>query len=208
MFASCILEPIPPTGYLLILRDCILIINPPTEEIAYSTLETYTKPTSIIITKPSLLHIAQKTQKDLHTIISPLPTQVEIQNIYPIDQEIPITKNTSIYLLNPPPITKNKAHYTLITTKTLTILSSTRPTYIQNPPKVDIILTDINTYTTATKNATHPNEIPKYLGSDAQWCFILNKEDKIKQQYIHINTKKYLIQRHLTQINIKEIKEK
>ncbi|MEX0568983.1 MAG: hypothetical protein Q6363_007490 [Candidatus Njordarchaeota archaeon] len=206
---DCILIPHPPTCFELIFSECIIFANPEKIEYIKKTQKPTTKPISIIISLPHLTNIATKLKKEYHIALPKFTTTTitdPLISIYPTETEIPISKNISAYLLYPPIISeKNKdQYYILITSKSLILSITTRPTYIEQPPHIDIVLTTKKVIDTITQYTNNINEIPNYLGFDAQWCFILSNNNKKQHQFIYTKNKSYIIKRHLTGIYIKE----
>ncbi len=206
MYTNCILKPYPPRCYLLLLRDCQIIVNPNNTEIIEEITSNTNKPITTIILNENLSSLAPRIYQYTHLIIPHSLCKSDDIPTYPLEQEIPITRNTSIYLIYPPTIENKRNYYSLIQTKTLNILISTRLTHIETPPIVDILLTYEEVYNNAQKYIKNKLELPKYLGSDAYWCFILGKKDKTDDKYIHIRNKEYIIQRHLSEITVIENK--
>lgn len=211
MLPDCIITPYPRICYRLMFRDCVIFVNPESVEPIEKTQKETTKPISIIISTPHLANIAEKLKEDFYVAVPEFTTK-KITNplisVYPIEAEIPISKNVSAFLLYPPTLSEKHEdqHYILIVSKNLEISIITRPTYIEKPTHIDIILTTEEVIDEITQYTKNQNLIPNYLGFDAQWCFIISNINKKQQQFIYTKNKTYAIKRHLTGIYIQEKK--
>jgi len=203
--SQCLLLPHPPSGFSLIFSSTIITINPPTEKIPKEITKSYNMPPTIFTTGPKHLNTALTLCRDYYVAtpqISNINT-MEYIHTYPPETPIYITKDITAYFLDPPP-TGTQQYDLFLETPFLTIMIATRITYTPNPPPVDLILTYEDTLKNAQKITKKTTELPYYLGGDAKLCIVLARNDRQEQQIIYINKKTYLIQRHLTQINIIE----
>jgi len=202
----CILEANPPTGFTLNFSTSIIMIDPPNPSTITAKNET-DLPIYILVTNPQkTLSIPEITYE--YYVASPppkgykkIPSSVYV---YPVEKPIHIHRNIRAYFLDPPP-KKAQSYFILLDTPFAEILVVPRTTIIPNPPMVDVILTTEQIIHEAKRKTKNMNEIPKYLGADAQWCIAISNQDIIRHKTIYIHDKKYIIQRHLTQINIIQI---
>ncbi len=203
----CILRAEPPTGFTLTFPSSIVIINPPNASVITKRGAETDLPLYILTT--SLDKVSRIINVvDEYYVVSPPPKKPKALPpaiyIYPPEKPIHIPKKITAYYINPPP-QEEQEYFILLETPFARILIVPRTTYIQNPPTVDIILTNEKTLQQAKNKSKKIDNLPKYLGADAQWCITTSKIDKKEGQIVYINRRRYIIQRHLTQINIIEI---